>query len=170
MIKLFLDIETLPGNESLRRSIEAGVKPPGNISRAETIQKWEIEEKPVQIEKEFRDTALFGHVGRILCIGYLKENSSFMEEHCLTGDEPNILESFWNVAADVDLFVGFNVLEFDLRFIVQRSIIHKVKPSKTLSFARYRNNPIFDVMHEWTQWDPRKISLDTLSQAPQGST
>ena len=55
MIKLFLDIETLPGDESLRDVIQATIKPPGNISRPERIQQWENEEKPVQVEKEFRD-------------------------------------------------------------------------------------------------------------------
>lgn len=53
-----------------------------------------------------------------------------------------------------------------MRFIYQRSIILGVKPTKDLSFARYRNNPIYDVMWEWCKWDyQHKISLDALAKA-----
>ena len=78
-----------------------------------------------------------------------------------------MLEDFWDMAANIDLFIGHNIMEFDLKFIMQRSIILGVKPSwnkyeepgkkpwemgKFLSFARYRNCPIFDTMCEWNNW------------------
>jgi len=57
-------------------------------------------------------------------------------------------------------------MDFDLRFIYQRSIILGVKPTKELGFARYRNSPIYDVMYEWSKWSTQsKISLDTLAKA-----
>src|SRR5207253_10774108 len=53
----------------------------------------------------------------------------------LGGDEREILQSFWKLATETNLFVGHNVLDFDLRFIHQRSIIHQIKPSRELPFA-----------------------------------
>ena len=58
MIKLFLDIETLLGDELLREVIESEIKPPENISRPERIKQWEDEEKPAKVEQEYRSTAL----------------------------------------------------------------------------------------------------------------
>jgi predicted PolB exonuclease-like 3'-5' exonuclease len=40
-----------------------------------------------------------------------------------------------------------------------------VRPSLELSFARYRSQPIFDTMHQWNKWSPRKyVSLDRLAR------
>jgi predicted PolB exonuclease-like 3'-5' exonuclease len=61
--------------------------------------------------------------------------------------------------------VGHNILDFDLRFIYQRSIIKQIKPSREIPFARFRNAPIFDTMQEWSKWGREHISLDLLSRA-----
>ena len=84
----------------------------------------------------------------------------------LTGEEPAILRDYWDLVRDVDLFVGFNVLDFDLKFILQRSIVNRVPPSRPISFRRYQQEPVYDVMREWEAWSTRDfISLDTLSRA-----
>ena len=83
-----------------------------------------------------------------------------------TDDETEIIQSFWKlVDRNCNLFVGHNILDFDLRFIYQRSIIHQIKPSREIPFARFRNAPIFDTMHEWSKWGREHISLDLLSRA-----
>jgi len=165
MVKLFLDIETLPGNESLKEEIADRIAPPGNMTKEETIKKWEENTKPLKVEEEYRNTALKGEYGRILCIGYIKETDSGITQGVITGSEPEILEKFWDVAKDVNLFIGYNILDFDLKFIIQRSIIHKVKPSQEFDFARYRSYPIYDVMHEWAMWSRDTVGLDTLTKA-----
>jgi predicted PolB exonuclease-like 3'-5' exonuclease len=63
------------------------------------------------------------------------------------------------------LFVGHNILDFDLRFMYQRSVIHQIRPSRELPFGRFHNDPIFDTMHEWSRWGRESISLDRLSRA-----
>ena len=83
----------------------------------------------------------------------------------LQGAETEIINAFWKLAADCNLFVGHNILDFDLRFIYQRSIIHQIKPSRDLPFARFRNAPIYDTMQEWSKWGREHASLDTLSKA-----
>ena len=165
MIRLFLDIETLPADESIKAGLESKIRPPRNLSRPETLERWEAENKPEKVEDTFRKTALRGHRGRILCIGYIKEGPKGFNEDVITGLEPSTLRYFWDLAKDVDLFVGFNILSFDLRFILQRSIIHGIRPTRQLSFARYRSDPVYDVMEEWECWGRGNISLGELSEA-----
>jgi len=165
MIRLFLDIETLPGDESLKQDIAANIGPPRNISRFERIKQWEEEEKQLEVEKRYRDTSLRGHTGRILCIGYIKDLVEETTEGILSGDEQTILRVFWELAQDVDLFVGFNLLDFDLKYIWQRSVINGMVPSRELNFARFRSEPIYDVMQEWGKWGRGYISLDALAKA-----
>ena len=165
MTVLFLDIETLPGDEALKRDVESQIKPPGSMSKPETLKKWEEEQKSQEVERRYRGTALRGHQGRILCIGCIKETPGGASEKVIVGEESAILREFWETATDVDLFVGFNVLEFDLKFIMQRSIVAGVQPTKQLNFARYRSDSIYDVMAEWELWGRDMISLDALARA-----
>ena len=84
----------------------------------------------------------------------------------LSGDEKEILTKFWEAARGAELFVGFNVMDFDLRFIYQRSVIMGVKPTQQLNFAKFRSNPIYDVMHEWSRWSNLgRTSLHGLAKA-----
>ncbi|MCX6808236.1 MAG: ribonuclease H-like domain-containing protein [Candidatus Berkelbacteria bacterium] len=69
------------------------------------------------------------------------------------------------MARDSDLFIGHNLMEFDLRFIYKRSVINNIKPSRFLNFARYRSDPIFDTMKEWEKWGAQGTSLHKLSIA-----
>ena len=47
MMKIYLDIETIPGQSpELKTEIAATIKPPGSMKKAETIARWEAEEKP----------------------------------------------------------------------------------------------------------------------------
>lgn len=164
--RLFLDIETLPGDDSVREHIARETHPPASISDPEALERWEAEQKPELVENTYRRTSLRGHAGRILCVGYIKEAPGLYDEGVLAGDEPAILRAFWDLVLDVDLFVGFNVLDFDLKFIAQRSVVCRVPPSRPISFRRYQQEPVYDVMREWEAWSTRDyISLDTLSRA-----
>jgi DNA polymerase elongation subunit (family B) len=124
-------------------------------------------------------TALSGDFGRILCIGFAEEDGSgVVSRGCLgwdgerkkfDGDEDQILTAFWRMLKgfrpSVDRVVGHNLFDFDLKFIYKRSVVHGVKPSVELSFARYRNQPLFDTMCEWERWGyGSKISLDRLAR------
>lgn len=154
-MKLFLDIETLPaageGIEIVKRFWEEQKKKPSSWQKPES-----------NFENYFRNTSFQGEFGRILCIGYAIDGQ---EVEALSGDEKDILVKFWGIAKDANLFIGHNVMEFDLRFIYKRSIILGVRPSRELSFARYRSEPIFDTMKEWEKWGAQGISLHKLSIA-----
>jgi predicted PolB exonuclease-like 3'-5' exonuclease len=79
-----------------------------------------------------------------------------------------MLAKFWDLANDVYLFIGHNIIDFDMRFIVQRSVVNGVRPSwdeRDLSFARYRSAPMFDTMREWTKWSMNNVGLEHLALA-----
>lgn len=156
MVKLFFDIETLPAHEDKKVDILPILK--RKIRRKDA---GEVSEKNLYLS-----TSLEGTFGRIFCIGYVKDygNGTRLEKDVLCGDEKEVLKKFWEVARDVELFVGHNIFEFDLPFIYKRSIILGVKPRRDISFARYRNEPIFDTMKVWELWSNGQQKLDTLAK------
>ena len=152
MIKLFFDIETLPAAKEV------------HVVLQEIYDKRKNDGKKVKEFIEFvEDTSFDGAFGRICCISY-GINDDTLKTIC--GEEKEMLIEFWKIAKNIDLFDGFNIIDFDMRFILQRSVIWGVKPTKELSFARYRSFPMFDLMYEWSKWNTQdKISLDTLAKA-----
>lgn len=138
-----IDIETLPIDEPFESKLF-----------------WETEE-------EFRKTACDGNLGRVLCIGYCEqdESGSIVEHGCFgwradnldfEPDERTILAEFWQFMRGFDtardLIIGHNIIDFDLPFIVQRSVARGVRPTVDFYFGKYRNQPIFDTMRVWDCW------------------
>lgn len=152
-MNLFFDIETIPAAETQH-----------NILKEIHAKKMEGGKR---VDPEFDDylaaTSFDGAFGQIICIGYAIDDKPV---EVLQGDEKQILKDFWKIAKDANLFIGFNNMDFDLRFIYQRSTVLGITPTKNLSFARYRNDPIYDIMWEWRKWarEP-SVSLDTLAKA-----
>ena len=70
-MKIFLDIETIPGQRpGIKEQIAMDVAPPGSMKRAETIELWEREQKPSLIEERWRRTSFEGDRGEVICIGW----------------------------------------------------------------------------------------------------
>lgn len=152
MNKLFFDIETLPAPDEKK-----------NILKEYHESRVKDGKEKKSFEAFLEETGFDGAFGRIACIGYAINNDP---PQVLSGDEKQILEKFWEISRNIDLFVGFNVFDFDLSFIYQRSIILGVKPTTNLPFSRYRNNPIYDVMYEWSKWKLKTVpNLNKLAKA-----
>jgi len=66
---------------------------------------------------------------------------------------------------NVDRVVGHNIYDFDLKFILKRSIIHGVRPTVDRSFARYRKRPIFDTMYEWERCSDNACAGSRIQQS-----
>jgi 3'-5' exonuclease len=129
-------------------------------------------------EEEYRGLALRGEYARILCIGLIVESTDgqiihrgvlgrdrgTMKFHM---DEARTLRAFWRLLRNFnpqrDLLVGFNILDYDLLVLKQRSIRHQIKPTCCIPHMRYRAAPVFDVMWEYQSWH-RRISLDELAR------
>jgi hypothetical protein len=172
--RIFLDIETLPPVEAFREKLARDIYAEQGLSELGPSEA----EIDVEVEKRFRDLALRGEWGRLLCVGLVIEEDGDIRHCGVLGrdretrrfhlDEARTLRSFWHLVARFregqDLFIGHNLLDFDLPFLYKRSCIHGVRPSINLSFRRYQSQPVFDTMWEWTKWRQR-ISLHELTQA-----
>ncbi len=153
MKRFYFDIETLPAGQDRQPMLKEF-----HQSKAKKSSKYKKTLKDL-----INSTNFDGAFGRIFCIAYaINEEPT----KALVGSEKQILKKFWEIVRDVDLFIGHNILDFDLRFIAQRSIILKIKPSRDISFRRYTNNPVYDTMHEWTKWSyGNNCSMDYLAHA-----
>src|SRR5438552_2722139 len=102
MIKLFFDIETIPSAQEHREI------------HVEIIQKLNSK-KEKTVEEIYEETSFEGTFGRICCIGIIKEGpQGIIQKEVLKGLEKEILTKFWEVAANVQRFIGHNIWEFDL--------------------------------------------------------
>lgn len=89
-------------------------------------------------------------VARTGCFGWREETKDF------DPDEQIILSEFWRFLRGFDttgdLIIGHNIMDFDLPFILQRSIAKCVRPTIDFYFGKYRKAPIFDTMRVWDCW------------------
>lgn len=170
-MNIYLDIETLPtDDEAIIAEIAAGVKPPGNMSKPETIAAWERDTRPALVQEAIDKTALGPVVpphialGPVLCIGI-----------AVGDDEPRVVmaddreaEAIMDVSEIIDstgsftMIVGHNVREFDLRYLTQRSAILGLVNSKFRIDDEQCTFYTFDTMTTWTGHYTRRVSLDWL--------
>ena len=158
-MKLVFDIETIGEDFDTLDETTQGVL-------THWIKKDSSNEKEYQIALEdLKDGLGFSPLtGEIVAIGVLdcdedkgavyfqspnKEEEEIEEEgikfKAMT--EKEMLESFWKIAEKYQDFVSFNGRAFDVPFMVIRSAIHGIKPSKNLMSNRYLNNQIFNAKH-----------------------
>lgn len=182
MKKLFFDIETIPAGNESREALEyLYERKIGKKMKDKNCTRDEAVLELGDLEKFIDMTGLDGAFGRIACLAYAVNDDATRVLSNPSGDvagEKKLLEDFWFIAAQCDLFVGHNIIDFDLRFILQRSIILAVKPTwnrfkdpnvkpwdvhNYLSFARYSNHPIFDTMMEWSNWGNQKSGLEHVA-------
>lgn len=143
MSALIFDIESAGDKLSefddlTKKLIEAKVNPDGK--------------KDINIEETF---GLSPYTGKIVAIGTLDSDVDKGAVYYLDPDgkkddqeisgivyrvfrtEKELLEKFWEVAEKYSNFVSYNGRMFDLPFILIRSAIHGIKPSKDLMRGRY---------------------------------
>ncbi len=61
--------------------------------------------------------------------------------------EKAMLEKFWDIARQYDEFVSFNGRSFDVPFMMLRSAVNRVRPSKNLMGNRYLDRQRDDSLH-----------------------
>ncbi len=159
MTLLYFDIETIPAPDDKKPLLEklheaklAKEKPLG------------LTNTPEDFDMYYRRTALNGAFGQVFCISLIKEiDQTVTFQTTLKGDERAILTTFWDLARDVNVFVGHGIRFFDLKFLMQRSIILHI-PCRTINLAKFRDNPVYDTMEQWMNYDGT-ISLHELALA-----
>lgn len=172
MRRLFLDIETIPAGDEQREALKILYE-----KKLAKKNKKENSDNHIDFEQFLLGTSFDGSFGRILCIAYAIDDGPV---EVLDGeeDESKMLEKFWEIVKSISIparnpqwpdygvqFIGHNVMDFDLRFIYQRSIVNRVRPAYELPFARYKNYPIYDTMKEWAKWSMNSIGLEHVALA-----
>ena len=157
MTKLYFDIETIP--------VDSEKMP---LMRRLYEDKLAKDKRTGEMYQDFDDyykrTALSGAFGQLFCIGVMKEKDGFETvNRVINGPEKAMLEAFWELASDVQLFIGHGIRFFDLKFLVQRSIIHGI-PYRKISLYKFADNPIYDTMDQWMSYEGT-ISLHELAIA-----
>jgi hypothetical protein len=188
-LKVFVDIETLPPDERVaaKLRLENCVKILANngsktatqklvSSIAEDISSYSVNALPDDL---YRRLSLCGEYGRVLAIGVIIEKDGKVCRKGVFGydpdkrrfhlDEAKTLRGFWklikNFNIEKDLIIGHNLMDFDLPFLVKRSRITHTAPTVNFSFARYRSQPIYDTMKEWSLWNTRETFLSLMHLA-----
>jgi len=64
-----------------------------------------------------------------------------------TGDEAQILKKFWDAAEKYDCFITFNGRGFDAPYLMIRSAINGIRPTKNLMTNRYISSQSWGAVH-----------------------
>lgn len=140
----------------------------GQIGRVTEQRVVVVDIETISLEPSDEEGALNALNGRVVCIGMLIDHSGGITETVLAAEkEQEIIRDFWATMRPGDLIVGHNVLDFDLRFLQQRSWILGIKPSRTFETRRYYTKEVIDTLQLWTNWTGSKkgVRLDALGSA-----
>lgn len=182
-LPIFLDIETIPGQDEFVReellaeaeTAKASVKAPSNYKDPDAIEKYlstKYKEIDDEVDDKWRKTSFDGGLGQIACISVAFGNdvpiNLYHEDW--KNKESDVLKSFYelvnaaikNEGGRRPLFVGHNVAEFDLRFMYQRSIMLGIKPPVVMPYnVKPWDDAIFDTMTAWSGFK-KTVKLDKL--------
>ena len=152
---IIIDLETMPSTSpTIKEEILAGLKPPGNISKAETIQKWWIDKAPSIAKEQYLKTSCNPMYGNIISIAYAFNDKPVegIIRH-IDESEKGLLEIFYEVLLDSNTdylqWVSYPI-RFDLPFLLKRSIINNVRPP--VGIPDERSKSAFCPMNWWHGW------------------
>jgi hypothetical protein len=160
-MNIYLDIETCPAQDpAVRADILANVRPPATHKKQETIDAWMKDNAESEAESQWRKTSFDGAVGHICVIGYAVDDGPSMALHSQDWleHEADLLRAFYAAVDAIcqkhpnerPVFIGHNLVEFDLRFLFQRSVVLGVKPSRHIPFsAKPWDDCVYDTMIRW---------------------
>lgn len=149
-------------------------------SKDSMIARW-VAEKGAEAailaaDEAWRKTSFDGALGHVCVIGWAVDDEPAQELHTSNinnmADEILLLAAFY---AEIDKvckarpnerprFIGHNLVEFDLKFLFQRSVVLNVKPSPQIPFhCKLWDDGVYDTMVKWGAM--RGGSLDKITTA-----
>ena len=168
---LFIDLETIPAQTEIAKAIVTeGVKPPGNIKKQETIDKWHRESKDAAIEKSILETSFDGLAGEIIVIGYAINDEPEQVIYRKNCTETEMLQSFFNAIQEQSpdgtglyTWCGHNAAKFDLPFLFKRCLVNRVMPPIDMPRnPKAWDSNVFDTLFEITGDIKTGGSLDRI--------
>jgi DNA polymerase elongation subunit (family B) len=154
MKRLFFDIETTANPDTIQ--LMPDPKAPANLKDPEKIAA-AIEEKKRELVEM---AALDPDYGRLLSIGFstgdevtVMLNEAVFPGHDYAMPEEDMLERFWlTYYACGGACVGYNILSFDLPYLMRRSMALGVKLPLVPMLAKFRTEPVTDLMAILYNW------------------
>ena len=149
-------------------------------SQAYLLKYAENEEEKEEIKNKL---ALYPLTGEIVTIGMLNpetnkgyalfqnnhgEAERFEENGVIfeSGSEKEILEKFWNFVSNYQQAITFNGRGFDLPFLMLRSALYKIQPTKNFMGYRYDYKTHCDLLEQLTFYGAtRKFNLDFYAKS-----
>jgi len=131
-----------------------------------------------QREEAIQKLSLYPTTARVIVIGMLNPDSNrakvlyqapdHLDERSgdgmvqfKTGEEPEILKEFWHDVLPYDQIITFNGRGFDCPFLMLRSAILGIKPTRNLMTYRYDASAHCDLLEQFTFYGAvRKFNLD----------
>jgi predicted PolB exonuclease-like 3'-5' exonuclease len=170
-MNIYFDIETIPAQKDsdiayLREESDrdiAAIKAPSNYKDEVKIMEY-ISAKRVEVEASFDDryrkTSFDGAMGQIVCISYAIDDGEPVNLYASqwATAEKLIIQSFYDAiklhydpsSQQRPVFIGHNIINFDLRFLFQRSVMLGIKPPLLVPFkAKPWDDTVFDTMTAW---------------------
>lgn len=118
----------------------------GNAKKEETRQK--KFEEAVEIWEAGDKAALDALTGEIIMIGFSDTGYEYMDSGL---GEGLMLSEFWTRFGSPIRFVGHNILNFDIPFLLKRSYLNGIKPPEWIinDIRQYHSEFMFDTMRFW---------------------
>ena len=181
-----MDIESIPAQSERIKEIfkqnaekeKQFIKAPANYKDQDKIIEY-IANKSAEIDadldNQWRKTSFDGGFGHICVIGYAIDDGEPVTIYNGNGlgedDEAKTITQFYDILRDaygnnerLPLFIGHNIIGFDLRFLLQRSIVLGIAPP---SFIPVDPKPwsdyVYDTMTKWAGASNR-VSLNKLCE------
>lgn len=159
------------GNMKDKAKIEAKIIA-AEVAHAAEIESWTVRQESAEIEywaKVRSDSTLSPTRSRCCVIG-VRHNVDPAVVNILHGDEALVLESFWDlyrICVDNSFpMFGFNIMFFDLPYLVRRSWLLGVQVPSSVRDGRYWSQTFVDIARDWAMGDTNsRIALDELSRA-----
>ncbi len=153
LYRLFLDIETVANPDMVAMLPEP--KAPSTYKDPEKIAAYIAEKKTQQLA----DAALDPDTGRICAIGTFAPYDTHPQGRLAVGDasERRLLRWAWaRIEGCGGNMVGYNLINFDIPFMLRRSLALGVKVPNMPMVAKYRNAPVTDLYCILYNWQPGK--------------
>lgn len=162
MRTIVFDIETGPLPEAELALLEPAFEAGKNLKDPEKIRA-DLEAK----REAWREGAALSAVtGQVIALGLFRDGAF----EAVTGEERAILQRFWSEWMDSRTvqarFVGFNILGFDLPFLIRRSWHHRLPvPDDLRQNGRYWHPRFIDLREIWQLGDRQAAGkLDDLAR------
>ncbi len=172
--KLFFDLETRSNPENTPLMPAPIIEAPANYKDPQKIAEYIMEKQQTELAKAMERAALDPDYGRILSIGYALGPDEPVTVH-VVGDvwfaeytvqadvdgvlmeyaysEEDIIKGFWKLFSECGgQAVGYNILGFDLPYLLRRSMALGIRVPYMPQLAKFRTEPVTDLMMILYNW------------------